>query len=77
MNSIEQCQCIGWINNFELYEDLIFHALITGKTNQFEGEEYQFCPWCGNKLKVIKTEHELAMEALDAHCEKEKQKNHG
>ena len=47
-----QCKCVGWLNNIEkVNAPIILQSLRCGNRFKYDGERFEFCPWCGKKLE--------------------------
>jgi len=42
------CNCIKWKENMEKIKGIFIYSHFHGV--DYEGEEFSYCPWCGNML---------------------------
>jgi len=48
-NVIRLCRCVKWkANIFKIDEVLTLHSIRTGW--QYDGQKFEYCPWCGAGL---------------------------
>lgn len=45
------CTCLGWKQNIgKLNASFVLQSARSGGKNQYNGKEFEFCPWCGKNL---------------------------
>jgi hypothetical protein len=51
------CQCQDWQENIPYLHDLVLLRWLHGGQG-YRGKPFVYCPWCGSKLTIEKSEQE-------------------
>lgn len=55
MSYPQRCDCKDWAENIDKVTAADVFMQCTGRFNGYSGKIFVFCPWCGNRLCVVKT----------------------